>query len=86
MLRVFFEKLLIFCIPFLIYGFITWIFPPTESHAEVQKRKPIILLSCIGLFLVILSLIYTMSVTKRASGVYQPPHLQNGILVPGQFK
>ncbi len=86
MIRVFFEKLLLFSLPFLVYGFITWLFPPTESQAEVQKRKPIILLSCLGLLLVIMSMIYTISMAKRSTGVYQPPHLENGVLVPGEFK
>jgi hypothetical protein len=86
MIRVFLEKFLLFSAPFLIYAFITWLFPPTDSQAEVKKRKPIILLSCIGLFLVIVSMIYTMSTAERSAGAYQPPHLENGMLVPGRFK
>jgi hypothetical protein len=85
-MRIFLEKLLIFCLPFLVYGLITWLFPPTESQVELKKRKPIILLSSIGLFLVILSLLYTMMQAKRSSGVYRPPHLENGQLIPGYFE
>ncbi len=45
-----------------------------------------ILIILLGIILVIASLVYTGLFSARSTGGYVPAHMENGRLVPGQFR
>lgn len=85
MLRSVIEEILLFVLPFCIFA----------SYLIVRRRNPfdvehwsghLFWLSVVGLTFSIGLFAYTGWVAPRSQGIYEPPHMENGRLVPGRFK
>lgn len=85
MLRSVIEEILLFVLPFCIFA----------SYLIVRRRNPfdvehwdghVFWLSVVGLVISIGFVAYTGWIAPRSQGVYVPPHMENGQLVPGQFR
>lgn len=85
MLRSIIEELLLFILPFCIFA----------GYLVASRRNPfdiehwsghIFWLSVVGLVFCISLFAYTGWVAPRSQGAYEPPHMENGRLVPGRFK
>jgi len=85
MLRAIIEEVLLFVLPFCVFA----------AYLVVKRRNPFDVehwsrhafwLSVTGLLLAIAVLAYSGFVAPRSQGAYEPPHMENGVLVPGRFK
>lgn len=85
MLRAIIEEVLLFVLPFCVFA----------GYLVVKRRNPFDVehwsrhafwLSVVGLLLAISVLVYTGFIAPRSQGAYEPPHMENGVLVPGRFK
>lgn len=85
MLRSIVEEVLLFVLPFCIFA----------GYLVVKKRNPldvehwsghVFWLSVVGLVLAIGFVIAAGWIAPRSEGAYDPPHMENGQLVPGRFK
>jgi len=85
MTRAFFEGLVLFLAPFLLFGI----------YLSLLRRNPftrrswdghVSWLVLAGLIVVIAGFIYTGLVAERSTGAYVPTHIENGVLVPGHFE
>ena len=85
MLRVIIEEVLLFVLPFCIFA----------GYLLVKRRNPFdvehwsrhaFALAVAGALLAIAVLIYGGFIAPRSEGAYDPPHMENGVLVPGRFK
>ena len=85
MLRVIIEEVLLFVLPFGLFA----------AYLVVKRRNPLDVehwsrhafwLAVSGLLLAIAVLAYGGFVAPRSQGAYEPPHMENGVLVPGRFK
>ncbi|HKG83659.1 MAG TPA: DUF6111 family protein [Beijerinckiaceae bacterium] len=85
MFRAFFEEALLFLIPFAIFAL----------YLILRRRNPFLWahwsdqsfwLVVAGLIIAAASLLYTGLTAERHEGAFVPPHLENGRVVPGQFR
>ncbi|MGO4404258.1 DUF6111 family protein [Bosea sp. RAF48] len=85
MLRAIIEEVLLFVLPFCVFA----------GYLVVKRRNPFDVehwsrhafwLAVTGLLLAISVLTYTGFIAPRSEGAYEPPHMENGVLVPGRFK
>jgi hypothetical protein len=78
--RVLFEVLL-FLTPFALYGAYWWL------SGRTSRKHPWPTLFVIGLVLVVLSFIWwALSEGDGPGGVYVPPHVEDGRVVPGRVE
>ena len=82
-MRVIFERTLLFLLPFAAYfGF----FLLTQARPP-RAQAPWLVLVIAGLMLVAASFVYLgLTQGESTSGVYVPPHMQNGTIVPGHVE
>ena len=85
MLRSIIEEVLLFVLPFCIFA----------GYLVVNRRNPldvehwsrhVFWLAIVGLLLSIALVAYGGWTAPRSQGAYEPPHMENGKLVPGHFK
>ncbi|CAM5764921.1 hypothetical protein BMIN10S_01372 [Bosea minatitlanensis] len=85
MLRAIIEEVLLFVLPFCLFA----------GYLVIKRRNPFDVehwsrhafrLAVAGLALVIGILAVEGFMTKRNRGAYEPPHMENGVLVPGRFR
>lgn len=85
MTRALFEELVLFLAPFALFA----------VYLLLRRRNPFMRqhwdghvswLVIVGLLVVIGGLVYTGLVAERSMGTYVPSHLEDGKLVPGQFR
>lgn len=85
MLRALIEEILLFVLPFCVFA----------GYLVVKRRNPfdvahwsphLFVLSVIGLVLAAGLFALTALNAPRHSGAYEPPHMEDGRLVPGRFK
>lgn len=78
------EEFLLFVLPFAVFA----------SYLVLRRRNPfdvehwqgrVFWLSVAGLLLGIAALVLAGVTAERHTGGYEPPHLEGGRLVPGQF-
>ena len=85
MIRALIERLLLFAVPFLVYGGYLLLMrfrPSTPEH-----RHPWTLLFIAGLTLFALSfLLWRFTDGEPTTGVYVAPHVVNGQVIPGYVK
>ncbi|MBV9540260.1 MAG: hypothetical protein JO167_03250 [Alphaproteobacteria bacterium] len=85
MTRVLLERLLLFAVPFAVYGvylLLMRFFPSTP-----QRRHPWTWLFVAGLALFAASfLVWRFTDTEPTTGLYVAPHVVNGKIVPGYVK
>jgi hypothetical protein len=85
MSRAFFEGLVLFLAPFLLFAIYLGLRRrnPFTRHAW-DGNVPWLVLA--GLLVVIAGIVYTGFVAERSTGAYVPTHIKNGVLVPGHFE
>lgn len=84
MIRFIVETLVPFFAPFVIYA--VWRKFAGDAADPEHWTKRTMSLAVMGLILTALTFIVSGLVAERHGGGYEPAHLENGILVPGQFK
>ena len=85
MIRVTFETLVLFVIPFVLYSL--WLKIAQRSTLDPENwSRPLLSLVVAGLILVALFFVGTGLFSERHLGAYEPAHVENGRLVPGTFK
>ncbi len=85
MLRRLIEEFGLFLVPFALfcaYLLVTGRNPLRRVHWDGQSLR----LALAGIVLVIASLVYTGLFSARSTSGYVPAHMENGRLVPGQFR
>ena len=85
MLRAIIEEALLFLVPFGLFALYLALRrrnPLLWAHWEAQAGWLVIA----GLGFVIAALLYTGLTAERHEGGFVPPHLENGRVVPGQFR
>ena len=85
MLRRFIEEFGLFLIPFGLFLVLLVVTGrnPFRLHHWTRQGTRLVLA---GLFVVIASLTYEGLFSTRSETGYVPPHMENGRLVPGQFR
>ncbi len=85
MIRAVFEEALLFSLPFVAFAL----------YLALRRRNPFRLahwsdqtswLAIAGLALAVLVLLIGGLTAERQTGAFQPPHMEDGRLVPGQFR
>lgn len=85
MLRSLTEEFLLFVLPFCVFA--AYLVVRRRNPLDVEHWSPhIFRLSVAGLGLAIVSFIVAGWIAPRNRGAYEPPHMENGQLVPGRFK
>jgi hypothetical protein len=85
MLRSLTEEILLFVLPFC--AFAGYLVIRRRNPLDVEHWSPhVFRLSVVGLVLAALAFVVTGWVSPRSRGAYEPPHMENGTLVPGRFK
>ncbi|SNY91480.1 hypothetical protein SAMN04515647_1703 [Cohaesibacter sp. ES.047] len=85
MIRVFVTQLILFLLPFLLYGGYLFLTRKMNKQAFIDAPRYWLIMAGIALSLggfVVLSQINNNPV----GGTYIPTHYENGVLVPGQVK
>ena len=83
MIRRLLYDILLFLLPFALYG-LYWRIAGRERADAHLKSHPWTLLFISGLLLVVASfVIWGLTEGESPKGVYVPPHLENGQVVPG---
>ena len=85
MWRIFIEEFFLFILPFGVFA--GWLVARRKNPLDVEHwdgHK--FWLAMIGLALVLAVLVYGALFAPRHQGAYEPPHLENGQLVPGRFR
>jgi hypothetical protein len=85
MIRVIAEEVLLFLLPFAVFAFYLVLRrrSPLKWHAWSDQALWLVLT---GLGCVILALVIAGLTDQRRSGPFEPTHLENGRVVPGQFR
>lgn len=84
-MRNFVDEALLFLVPFVLFA----LFLVVTKRKVMSKDAwlgPAPWLMLVGLVMIAASLLYAGITAKRNLGDYVPPHLENGRVVPGQFK
>lgn len=85
MIRAFVEEALLFLLPFAVFAL----------YLVLRRRNPMsrgawdgqmTWLVITGLACVVVALLATALTAERRSGAFEPTHMENGRLVPGQFR
>lgn len=85
MTRAFLQGLVLFLLPFLLFGL----------YLVIRRRNALVWsswstqslwLAIAGLAMVIASLLVTGLTSERQTGAFVPTHMENGRVVPGQFQ
>ena len=85
MLRAIIEEVFLFVLPFCVFA----------GYLVVKRRNPldvdhwsrhVFWLAVVGLAIVIAAVAYGGWSAPQNQGAYEPPHMENGTLVPGRFK
>lgn len=85
MLRAIIEEVLLFVLPFCLFAI--YLVVKRRNPLDVEHWSPhAFRLTVAGLSLVIAILVLEGFVTTRDRGAYDPPHMENGVLVPGRFR
>ncbi len=81
----FLDDLLLFFVPFALFA--TYLIIVRRKVLDLDNwRSPAPWLTLAGLIFVTGSLFYAGLAVPRSTGAYEPPHMENGVLVPGRFK
>ena len=86
MIRRILMDIILFLLPFFLYS-IYWRVVLRSGKARENAVYPWVFLTASGLGLVILSFLWWAATGGGPTeGVYIPPHLEDGEMVPGQFQ
>ncbi len=83
MLRIALIDLLLFALPFLIYGaYMVWV--KGAAPATVWQSAPVVWLLTAGFGLLLVVMVTLVQFTGgQRGGTYHPPHIEDGTIKPG---
>lgn len=85
MLRSLIEEILLFVLPFCLFA--GYLIVRRRNPLDVEHWSPhVFRLSVVGLVLAIAFFALAGWLAPRSQGAYEPPHMENGVLVPGRFR
>ncbi len=85
MLRIVIEEVLLFVLPFC--AFAAYLVIRRRNPFDVEHWSPhLFRLSVAGLVVAIAVFAVTGLRSPQNRGAYEPPHMENGVLVPGRFR
>ncbi|TDR93336.1 DUF6111 family protein [Enterovirga rhinocerotis] len=85
MIRILVQEMALFLSPFLLYAIVLVLQRKHVLDLQHWSRSAA-WLAMAGLLLVIGGFVYAGLFGKQNTGAYVPPHMEDGKLVPGQFK
>jgi hypothetical protein len=85
MTRALFGEALLFFLPFAVFA-LYLVLRRRNPFAAAAWSGQVSWLVIAGLACAILALLYSGIAAERQAGPFQPTHLENGRVVPGQFK
>ena len=85
MIRLIFGEALLFFLPFAVFALFL-IFRRRNPLQLAHWNEPAAWLVIAGLACVVIALIVTGITSERQTGAFVPPHMENGRVVPGQFR
>jgi Family of unknown function (DUF6111) len=85
MIRAIFGETLLFFLPFLVFALFL-ILKRRNPFRLAAWSDATVWLVVAGLACVIVALVITGITADRETGGFEPPHLENGRVVPGQFR
>jgi hypothetical protein len=85
MIRALLDELLLFLLPFAIFGLLLVLRRKKLLDIESWSASAA-WLAMAGLVLVIASLVYAGAFVDRPESGFEPAHMENGRLVPGRFR
>ncbi len=85
MLRSVIEEVLLFVLPFCLFA--GYLIVNRRNPLDVEHWSPhLFWLSSAGLALAVVFFAFAAWNAPRSQGAYEPPHMENGVLVPGRFR
>ena len=85
MLRTLIEEFLLFVLPFCLFA--TYLIARRRNPFDVEHWSPhLFRLSVAGLLVALGFFLVAGWLAPRHTGAYEPPHMEDGKLVPGRFK
>ena len=84
--RIALESLALFLSPFVLFAIYLALSARYPLEIEHWTRGRVSWLSLAGVALALAGLLALEALAPRGRGVYIPAHIENGTLVPGQFK
>ena len=85
MIRAIFGEALLFFLPFVVFALFL-ILTRRNPFRFAAWSDSALWLVIAGLACVIVALVFTGITADRETGAFEPPHLENGRVVPGQFR
>ncbi len=85
MIRAIFGEALLFFIPFAVFALFLILRRRNPLRLAAWSESTVWLVIA-GLVCVVLAFLYTGITAERQTGAFVPPHLENGRVVPGQFR
>jgi multisubunit Na+/H+ antiporter MnhB subunit len=85
MIRAILEEVLLFLVPFVVFGAILVAMRRNPFRLESWSKRGLAL-TIAGLLFAIAGLILFGFTAERSTGVYEPAHMENGRLVPGRVR
>jgi heme A synthase len=85
MIRAFFEEALLFLLPFALFA-LYLVLRRKNPMSPAAWGGQMTWLVAAGLACVVAVLLATALTAERQSGAFEPTHMENGRLVPGQFR
>jgi hypothetical protein len=85
MLRIALIDVLLFALPFIIYG-VYMVAVKQASPASLWQQAPIFWLLAVGCGLLLVTLATLIHFSgENTGGVYHPPIIEDGVIKPGEF-
>jgi hypothetical protein len=85
MIRMVFGEALLFFLPFALFALFLILRRRNPFRVAAWSESTAWLVIA-GLVCVVLAFLYTGITAERQTGAFEPPHLENGRVVPGQFR
>jgi multisubunit Na+/H+ antiporter MnhB subunit len=85
MIRAILEEVLLFLVPFVVFGAILAAMRRNPFRLESWSKRGLAL-TIAGLLVAIAGLILFGFTAERSTGIYEPAHMENGRLVPGRVR
>jgi multisubunit Na+/H+ antiporter MnhB subunit len=85
MIRAILEEVLLFLVPFVVFGAILVAMRRNPFRLEAWSKRGLAL-TIAGLLVAIAGLILFGFTAERSTGIYEPAHMENGRLVPGRVR
>ena len=85
MIRAVFGEVLLFFLPFALFALFLLVKRRNPLRLAAWSESTVWLIIA-GLACVIVGLVFTGLTSEREAGAFVPPHMENGRLVPGQFR